>query len=185
MKEHPVKKSAYVAATLSTALLIPLMVHAEKTRTYSVSIEGNPVGRSDDYTLNTTRPTSLTVQCTFSNMGNVPAQLNIWTNPKQHRKPDSRVSLKPGSPNKPSTLKRNYALKTKNPWWCRLYTPEDPQANDWRYCSYFSISDALIRDHVPFGSNWSKQTRDPQTRYTCTLKPPFPQAAFFSFESTR
>jgi hypothetical protein len=174
------KKGSSQLVAGATCLILASSVLASANQQ---SIHGNPIGGRDDYTINTSKAGSVTVQCQFTNSGKVPAKIDIWLDPASRKKPADSITVKPGSKSKPTIVKTKYRLSTSDAWWCGINTPDNAK-KDWKYCSYFSVSDAMIHDHVPFGSNWSKQTRDKHSAYQCQLKNASTPAQFFTYTRT-
>ena len=96
------------------------------SKTITHHIQGNPIGRRDDYTLNSTNEKQARVQCVFTNRGRKEADLNIWTSPTQ-TKPSTTVHLKSATPKKPYRIKQTFRLPLNDQWWCRIYVPRPKQ----------------------------------------------------------
>jgi len=144
-----------------------------------LSIVGNPLGRKDNYTINSKKETNVNVECLFINTGKKPAELDIWTTPNT-MDPNASVHLKSGSNSVPFQLIKRFHLNLKKQWWCRIYTPHK-KIEKWNYCSYFSISDATITRHNPF-STWNKTIRSKDSSYHCRIKKPNHNVSFFYFK---
>ncbi len=143
------------------------------------SVNSNPMGRRDVYTINSNIERKITVRCVFVNSGSKPAALNVWLTPKS-LKPDATVLLEAGSKVKPFQLKEKYSFELKPKWWCRIYTPHN-QKDAWKNCAYFSVSDATVVEDNPFAT-WPKTSHSTDTSYHCQIVKPRGRLSFFYFK---
>jgi len=144
----------------------------------NTTVGGNPINSQDNYTINSERIRKVTVACQFSNSGKVPAQINIWTAPEQSL-PTKTVLLKPGQTGHPYQFTEYFEFILKPMWWCHIYLTADTR--NWKFCNYFSISDAVIKEYRPFAT-WNKTSQSKETYYTCKITKPTEGAAFFYFK---
>ncbi len=184
MKSLPTKLLSILA--LSTAAVLTCYAitttppkKSSIARLTVLSVIGNPIGRKDNYTINSTEAMSVKLHCVFINTGKKPADLNIWTTPSDTT-PKATIHLAAAGNHKPYQVSKRFTLTLKSHWWCRIYTPHG-QANKWTYCSYFSISDATITEYNPFAT-WNKTIRSRNTSYHCRIKNPRGKVSFFYFK---
>jgi len=143
------------------------------------SITGNPIGNRINYTINGLKERNLSVECVFINSGDKPVKLNIWTIPNEVD-PQETILLDKGLAAKPFQVLKSFHFKLKNEWWCRIFTPNNTHLQ-WKHCTYFSISDADIIKHNPFGT-WKIETQSSDTSYHCRIKKPDKNTSFFYFK---
>jgi len=141
-------------------------------------IQGNPIGRRDDYTINSSKAIKLHLSCVFSNTGAQLANLDIWTSPTQTT-PIEAIHLKDGSKNKPYNVKKNFTFELNKKWWCQIYSRAPKKK--WPYCAYFSVSDATIAETYPFAT-WDKTIHSKYTRYDCVIKSAHKDVSIFYFK---
>lgn len=170
----------FVAAILSFLTLSTLLVVSPSfaSTTITQSIHGNPIGRRDDYTINSNQTKTVAIMCVFTNTGKEKAELNIWTAPTQ-MKPRAKIHFDKGNKNTPDIIKKMFPLKLASHWWCRIYIPQP--STQWQRCAYFSISDATITENNPFAT-WNKTIHSKHTRYDCHIRPPDNDVSFFYFK---
>lgn len=138
----------------------------------SESISGNPIKRQENYTINSTQRVTLAVLCIFENRGAQPAELNVWTSPHQTH-PIRVIRLAPGTQSDPSRDHQTFYLNLNNLWWCQIYPPATKE--NWKFCHYFSISDATISQYYPFNT-WNKTIHSKKTFYSCKIERVRPDA---------
>lgn len=157
-----------IACTLSATAL----ASTKQTARQEAEIQGNPIGKRDNFTVNSQSQGSANVQCTFTNTGNVPAELKIWTAPKG-KNPTASIRLDAAKNKQPVTIKKEFKLDLVRKWWCRIFTPhKDRKFKDkknWPYCAYFSISDATISTVKGPFATWDSTTRSKDTHYQCVI----------------
>jgi len=164
---------------IGLALSLSLFPAWGSPKTITHHIQGNPISRRDDYTLNSVQARQATIQCVFTHRGAKKADLNIWTAPTQ-TKPFTTLHLNTASISKPYTIKRKFSLPLNNEWWCRIYIPRPKRR--WKYCAYFSISDATIAETNPF-STWNKTIHSKDTHYTCKILKASKGLSFYYFKA--
>jgi hypothetical protein len=145
--------------------------------TSTSEIKGNPIGRQDDYTINSKDTGKVKIQCHFTNSGKTTAVLHIWGSPNQ-QKSKSTISLSRGSKEHPSSVDYSEVLTLKPRWWCKIYTPKGKESS--KYCAYFSVSDATLSYYKPFAT-WNKTTHSEDTQYSCRIVGGV-KASFFHFK---
>ena len=144
-----------------------------------VSINGNPIGNRDNYTINSTQEKNVSIECAFVNSGSKPAVIEIWSKPSD-TKPIESIQLMSASKAKPFQVIKQFHFTLKNKWWCRIYTPHK-DVKKWRYCAYFSISDGEIVEYNPFAT-WDKTIKSKDASYHCRIKKPDGNTSFFYFK---
>ena len=143
------------------------------------NIQGNPVGKKNNYTLNSDKMSEQSVECIFINSGDKPAKLNIWTDPKAEQ-PNQDIHLSAGNAAKPFQLMKHLLLTLKSHWWCHTALPTQTN-NQWPFCSYLSISDQEVTDKNPFRP-WDKTIHSKSISYNCRLKKPHKKLSFFYYK---
>ena len=147
-----------------------------KVQKPQANIQGNPVGRKDNFTVSSTLDTEKTIECVFINTNASSQAISVWTDVKE-LKPTAVFQLKPGSKAVPFQVMHGFQLKLQEHWWCRI-TDFANENKQWKYCSYFSISDPSIHENNPFKAyDTTIQSKD--VSYNCRIKNPKKTTSFF------
>lgn len=155
-----------ISALANETTPAPTPIKAQKPQ---ANIQGNPVGKKDNYTVNSTKNDEKTVDCVFINTSAKPQGLSVWTDVKE-LKPTATFQLKPGSKAKPFQVMHGFRLKLEEHWWCRIadFTNGDKK---WKFCSYFSISDPSALENNPFKAS-IEIINSKEVSYNCRIKNP-------------
>ncbi|MCH9643932.1 MAG: hypothetical protein K0U29_04500 [Gammaproteobacteria bacterium] len=143
------------------------------------NIQGNPIGKKDNYTLNSNKAGEQTVECVFINSGDKSIRLKIRTNPTAKAQ-SKKIRLSKGSTTQPFQLMQRFHLQLAKHRWCHRALPAKTQST-WDYCAYFSVSDAKVSQKNPF-TKWSNAIHSNTTSYNCRLKKPGNNISFFYFK---
>ena len=171
---------AFLFASIATTSIMAsepaIPSNALKAQKPQVNIQGNPVGKKDNFTINSTKQSEKTIDCVFINTGSIPQSISVWTDVKTFE-PTATFQLNPGSKTAPFQALHGFRLKLQEHWWCRVTDLTDKNKM-WKYCGYFSIGDSSIKESNPFKA-YDESIKLNDISYNCRIKTPGKETGFY------